>query len=81
MFYFYGKRGQRVTIDLTSPDFDPVLWLDGPDDERIEENDDAAGKLDASITLTLPEDGDYSIGATSFERAVGAYSLSLRAEQ
>ncbi len=78
VYYFSGQQGEQITIDLASSAFDPVLWLDGPDDQRVAIDDDGGEGWNAMLTLTLPQDGDYSIGITSFERAVGAYQLTLR---
>ncbi len=76
-YYFYGQAGDEVTIELTSEAFDPVLLVEGPDGERVALDDDGGSGWNALLTLTLPADGDYSIGASSVERAVGRYRLSF----
>jgi hypothetical protein len=80
-YYFYGRVGDEVTIELASEAFDPVLLLEGPDGERVAIDDDGGSGWNARLTLTLPADGDYSIGVSSFEWAVGRYRLSFSQTQ
>jgi hypothetical protein len=54
------------------------LILEGTGGEQLATNDDGGPGWNASLHLTLPESGDYSIGITSVERAVGAYQLAIR---
>lgn len=77
VYYFYGEAGETLTLDLTSTLFDPVLLVDGPDGARLALNDDGDSDLNAHLQLTLPVSGDYNIGVTSVNRAVGAYQLTL----
>jgi hypothetical protein len=79
VFYFRGEEGETIQIDLASPDFDPVLLIEGPDGETLAVDDDSGGEGNAQVVLTVPESGDYSIGVTSFIRAVGGYQLTLSA--
>ncbi len=77
VYYLAGTKGDRVDLTLESDAFDPVLTLDGPDDQRVALDDDSGGGRTAQLSLTLPETGDYSIGVTSYLPAVGAYRLSV----
>lgn len=77
VYYFAGKAGERMHIRLDAATFDPVLLLDGPDGERVAMNDDSGDGWQAEITVTLPQSGDYLIGVTSVEWAVGDYRLTL----
>jgi hypothetical protein len=69
------RAGEELEITLTSDDFDPMLYLDGPQVSPPLMDDDSAGDLDSRITYTPTEDGvlrlvvsSYSAGATgSFE--------------
>jgi hypothetical protein len=79
VYYFYGQKGEQVTIDLSSAAFDPVLLLDGPDDTRIAMDDDSGDGWNATLSLVLPTTGDYSIGITSFQPGVGVYRLTIEA--
>jgi hypothetical protein len=74
---FDGGAGDNVTVEMTSQD-DTYLILLGPDGTVIAENDDYQG-LDSRIQATLPEDGEYTVIATSFdESATFPYQLTLR---
>src|SRR5262245_21671423 len=74
-----GKRGERLTIDLRSREFDPYVVLVGPQGTKVEENDDFDGDPNrALLSLELPEDGDYRVIVTSFEKGeTGAYNLRI----
>jgi hypothetical protein len=77
-FQIVGRRGERVTIDLRSRDFDPYVVLVGRNG-KIEENDDYEGDSGrALVSVELPEDGAYRVVVTSFEKGEsGAYSLRI----
>lgn len=77
VYYLYGQKGDRFTIDLESSAFDPVLLLDGPDGARLYADDDGGVGWNARLELTLPADGDYLIGVSSVQWAVGTYRLSI----
>jgi hypothetical protein len=74
---FEGRRGEVVTIRLESTDFDPYLFLLGPDDFK-ESNDDADGK-NSRITTTLPANGTYRVVVNSYGEGAqsGAYRLLI----
>lgn len=78
-YLFAGSAGQVITITLssTAATLDPYLILRGPDGERLAEDDDSAGSLNARIeSLRLPEDGLYTIIVTTYAgRGAGRYSL------
>lgn len=85
-FYtFEATSGTTVTITMTSSEFDAYLVLLGTDDEVIAEDDDSAGRLNPTISISLPDDGTYTIIATSLRAyrsegefaATGDYTLSL----
>ena len=81
VFYFYGVAGDVVTIDLTSEAFDPFLILEDATGERMAEDDDGGDGWSARLVVEVPMTGDYSIGVTSFERAVGSYRLRVTSQQ
>ncbi len=66
-YTFTGREGQRLTLDLASDEIDTFLTLYLPDG-RTETNDDRRGFEDTNSTLsiTLPLDGTYVLGASSF---------------
>ncbi|MBE9139829.1 PPC domain-containing protein [Nodosilinea sp. LEGE 07088] len=77
-YSFEGSSGQIITITLDSTEFDPVLALLAPDETEIAANDDFGGTLNAQITLTLPEDGTYTVVARSYSGQGGDYDLVVR---
>ena len=78
-FEFEGEPGQRVTVELTSNDFDTYLVLVGP--SIFLENDDADGSLDRShLQFDSTDAGLYTIGVTSFApREEGDYQINVSA--
>jgi hypothetical protein len=78
VYYFYGRRGDQITLELASDAFDPVLTVDGPDDTQIGQDDDGGGGTQARLALTLPATGDYAVGVSSAAPGAGAFTLSLR---
>ena len=80
-YRFRARRGQRVTISLSSSDFDTYLMLARPDGTR-DSNDDIGGDdeivTDSRIDTVLAEDGDYVVTITSFGPGeAGKYRLVL----
>ena len=73
-----AEAGERLDITLTSGSFDAYLMVfDG--DEKIAEDDDSGGGLDAQLFVTIPEDGTYRIVANSYgEAAEGEYLITVR---
>lgn len=80
-YRFSGRRGQRVTIDLASADFDPYLILRRPDGSQDDNDDSNVGgepSLNSRIDTVLAEDGDYLLTVTSYRPgSTGKYRLSL----
>lgn len=73
-----AQAGERLDITLTSSSFDAYLMVfDG--NEKIAEDDDFGGGLDAQLYVTIPEDGTYRIVANSYgESAEGEYLIIVR---
>lgn len=78
---FEGRAGQRVTLDLTTSEFDPYLLVVAPSGDK-ESNDDFDGALDRSrLELTLSETGRYQILVTSYEEGeTGDWQLRIDTE-
>ncbi|MBX3058070.1 MAG: PPC domain-containing protein, partial [Anaerolineae bacterium] len=83
LWQFTGKAGDRVTIDLESPNefFDPYLTLIGPDSLILIEDDDSGDgprSYDARIQdFELPADGVYYI-VVGRPYSTELYTLTLR---
>jgi hypothetical protein len=74
-----AQRGERVRIDLTSPEFDTLLTLQMPDG-TILANDDHGEEngTNSRLETVLAEAGDYIIAVTSYgEGGKGKYRLTL----
>jgi Zn-dependent metalloprotease len=86
-YTFTGTAGQQVIIAMNSSVFDTFLFLNGPDNHTIAQDDDSGGGLNSRIpssgaVFTLPLTGTYTIYATSYSAdgltgSTGAYGLSL----
>ena len=79
-YSFSGTRGQRIDLRAASGDFDTMLTLTGPANYSVRNDDDATAQgetLDSRLLATLPADGSYTIGVTSYSRgSTGAYTLA-----
>lgn len=85
-YTFEGSAGDRITIELTSTDFDPAVVLFNPSEDQIAFNDDAAG-LDSRISgFELPDDGTYTIivdgyrGMSGRRQLEGSFALTLESD-
>ena len=76
-YQFAVAEAGRVRIDLSSSDADAYLYLLDADGNRITDNDDGGGSLDARIERDL-EPGTYMLEATTVGgRRQGAADFSL----
>lgn len=77
LYRFNGTAGQRITLALNSTNFDPYLFLTGPSNTVLREDDDSGGNLNSRISnFVLPVTGTYIIEATAFaSTGRGPYSL------
>jgi hypothetical protein len=78
-YTFQGRRGQTVTVDLRSAEFDPYLIVIDPSGKQ-HENDDHEGDSHRSlVSYELPEDGTYRVWPTSYKSGeAGAYDLRIQ---
>ncbi|MFN8563948.1 MAG: PPC domain-containing protein [Anaerolineae bacterium] len=68
-----------ISMETTSGDLDPFLFLYAPDGTLVERNDDReSGNRNALIALTLVRRGTYIIEATRFEQASAPTSGTFR---
>lgn len=80
VWYFQGRQGQRVTINMRAADFDTYLHLGLVGTKTmVATDDDGAGGTNSRITATLPQDGTYAVIANSLRpNGRGPYTLELR---
>jgi hypothetical protein len=79
VYRFSGRRGQRVSVELTSSAFDAYTILRLPSG-RLQDNDDSrdGGGTDSRLDAVLPEDGDYEVMVTSYRPGeTGSYRFSV----
>ena len=81
-YRFQGTAGQQIAVSLSSPVFDSYLYLSGPGNLFIEDDDGGAAGLDSRIPaetgfFTLPTTGTYYVVATSYDIFdTGAFTVS-----
>jgi hypothetical protein len=76
-YEFDALPGQRVTVDLQSPDFDTYVILIDPRAEQVE-NDDTDRAGHSVIEADITEAGTYAVLVTSYsEGETGSYELLL----
>ena len=80
VWQFQGQQGQRVVIELRSEEFDTYVQLLDAQGNRLAEDDDSLGNLDARVEFTLASGGMFQIVVNNFsdERRAGIYTLTLR---
>ena len=76
---FQGTVGQAITIDVMSDEFDAYGQLLDAAGNRLAEDDDGGGNLNARITFTLPATGQFQIVVNNFgdTRRTGLYRVWL----
>ena len=80
LFSFLGQEGMRISISLSSREFDAYLWLYDAERQVVATDDDSGAGTDAYISLTLPASGMYYVVVNTYsEGESGGYLLSLRA--
>lgn len=77
LYRFSGRAGQRVAITMKADGFDTYLELFDANHNSLATDDDSAGDLNARLTHTLAEDGDYLIEARAFSSGEGPYTLNI----
>jgi hypothetical protein len=77
IWMYQGTAGQRITIDLTSENFDSYLQLLDASGNRLAEDDDSGGSLNARVAFTIPANAQYQIVVNNYgsSRRAGVYTL------
>ncbi|HEX6913503.1 MAG TPA: PPC domain-containing protein, partial [Longimicrobium sp.] len=82
-YTFQGRRGEIVIVQMESRDFDAYLHLGTARRGTWRElayDDDGGDGRNARLQLELPDDGTYTVRASSLSRSTGAYTLTLSNE-
>lgn len=78
-YEFRGEAGQLITINLSSPDFQPLITLVDPSRRMLKQDAAERDRRNAEISLRLTQSGIYQVLVNSFERQrEGEYSLTVR---
>ena len=78
LYRFDGNRGDTVTADLVSDDFDANLVLADGSGNSLTRNDDGGENCNARLTYVLPRTANYRLYANSSAGAeLGEYRLTL----
>jgi serine protease Do len=77
---FETGEGWLIVVTMESDDVDSYIHLLGPDGNTLLQNDDrAAGDLDAELRIDAPQSGTYVVYANSLNAGeTGAYVLTIR---
>jgi hypothetical protein len=81
-FTYQARAGERLTFSVTSDEMDTYVAIgrgiyDGF--EAMDEDDDSGGDLNAELTWTVPEDGEYTVHvSTAAPGQTGAFVLRVR---
>lgn len=80
IYTFSGQAGDHIEVTLRSDQFDPYLFVQGPGEFAVANDDDDSGEdgVNSRLVLTLPATGEYHVVATSFAPGeTGTYRLAL----
>ncbi len=82
IYTYRGRRGERVTIDLRSSEFDSYLVLGTPGGRHgiqsaLARDDDGGGSRNSRIVYTFQYDGEYAIRVNPLLSGIGRYTLDL----
>jgi serine protease Do len=73
------NKGEEVSIELESQEFDSYLRLEDNEGKKLAEDDDGGGGLDARIVYRAVRDDTYRIIVTTFDPGeTGSYELTVR---
>lgn len=70
-----GRAGEPFSVDLVSEAFDAYLTVLGPGLDDWLTDDDGAGRCDARVSLTFPQDGEYRVVVGTIGAGTGAFTL------
>ncbi|WP_019503363.1 protein kinase [Pleurocapsa sp. PCC 7319] len=79
-YFFSGERGQTITIEMNSQQFDSYLVIRQPDGNKLAINNDISPQdWNSRITVNLPRSGQYkAIARTSAVGESGKYTIRAK---
>ena len=81
---YEGVAGETVTVDMLSDDFDTYLLMGqgrmGSDFEPLSRDDDGGDDTNSRLSVTFPEDGIYSVVASSYDISEGDFTLLVESD-
>ncbi|MBB4637269.1 DUF4344 domain-containing metallopeptidase [Longimicrobium terrae] len=77
LYVYRGRPGERITITLTSSDFDTFLG-GGATAQSTDTDDDGAGGTNSRLEGTVGATGQYVIRVNSLQPATGRYTLAVQ---
>jgi hypothetical protein len=76
-YSFEGHKGTEIAIAMSSRDLDSRLFLSDSTGKVLADNDDGAGGKNSWLKVSLPEDGTYTIYASTYKGGdQGVYHIS-----
>ena len=84
-WHYSGRRGETVTLDMRSSEFDSFLtlyFLDGQTVARVAQDDNGGGGFNSRIVYSIPADGEYVVRAERRQPGrSGSYTLGFRSSE
>jgi pre-peptidase len=78
MYAFVGNKGDTITAELTSDDFDANVVLMDASGNVLRKDDDGGGNCNARLSYVLPSAANYRVYANSSAPAeLGEYQLTV----
>jgi hypothetical protein len=76
-YSFEGYKGTDIVITMISSDLDSRVFLSGPNGDIFADDDDGAGGKNSWLKVELPENGLYTIYASTYKSgSIGSYTIS-----
>jgi len=76
-WWYLGRTGETVTLDLISDDFDAMLFVLEEDGDGFWGDDDSGGGCNARVTLDVDSDEPYRIVVNSIGASQGSFTLRI----
>ncbi|MFP4549319.1 MAG: PPC domain-containing protein [Spirochaetales bacterium] len=78
LYRFTAGRGETVTLEVQSDDFDAYIILRNSDGEILSRDDDGGSGLNSKIEYQIESTGSYELVVTSLSiGSVGSYSVQI----